>query len=109
MVDAGLLDELELLRAKKLDPSLPLMKAVSLPEFMAHLDGKIDLPTALQRATARTRQYAKRQLTWFRHQLPELEALPEFGDKPEVTDGYPGLSMGLLTERTFEHTVRSFR
>jgi tRNA dimethylallyltransferase len=108
MVDAGALDELEGLRARQLNPSLPLMKAVSVPEFMAHLEGRIDLPTAIERATAKTRQFAKRQLTWFRHRLPELEALEQFGDKPEVADAYPPLSMGLLTERPFRHTVRSF-
>ncbi len=80
-----------------------------MPEFMTHLDGRIDLATALQRATAKTRQFAKRQLTWFRHQLPELEALNEFGDKPKVASDHPALSMGLLTERTFKHTVRSSR
>lgn len=109
MVEAGALDELEVFRGLRLDPSLPLMKAVSVPEFMTHLDGEIDLATAIQRATAKTRQFAKRQLTWFRHQLPELEALHEFGDKPEVTSDHPALSMGLLTERTFKHTVRSSR
>ena len=85
------------------------MKAVSVPEFLAHLDGKIDLPTAIQRATAKTRQYAKRQLTWFRHQLPELEALNDFGDKPDIDDEVPAFSTGLLTERNFKHSVRPSR
>ena len=47
MVDAGALGELEALRAKNLDPDLPLMKAVSVPEFMAHLAGKIASATTL--------------------------------------------------------------
>jgi tRNA dimethylallyltransferase len=85
------------------------MKAVAVPEFLSHLDGTIDLATAIRQATAKTRQYAKRQLTWFRHQLPELEILEEFGDKPEVASDHPALSMGLLTERSFRHTVRSSR
>ncbi len=109
MIDAGALSEIEALRAMKLAPDLPLMKAVSVPEFLSHLNGEIDLPTAIERATARTRQFAKRQMTWFRHQLPELEALNEFGDKPEVTSEYPALSLDLLTERTFRHSVRSSR
>ena len=109
MIDEGALGELEALRTKNLDPNLPLMKAVSVPELMAHLDGRIDLPTAIERATAKTRQFAKRQMTWFRHQLPELEALNDFGDKPDVTRDYPALSLDLLTDRNFKHTVRSSR
>ncbi len=109
MVEGGALDELEALRDQKLDPNLPLMKAVAVPELMAHLDGKMDLSAAILRATAKTRQYAKRQLTWFRHQLPELEPLDDFGDKPDIGHEVPALSMGLLTERIFKHTVRSSR
>ncbi len=109
MIDDGALDELQAFRAKKLSPELPLMKAVSVPELLAHLDGEIDLATAIQRATAKTRQYAKRQLTWFRHQLPELEVLNDFGDKPEAASDLPALSMGLLTDRIFKHSVRSSR
>ncbi|MGI9436496.1 MAG: tRNA (adenosine(37)-N6)-dimethylallyltransferase MiaA [Geminicoccaceae bacterium] len=109
MIEAGAIDEIEILRAKGLDPNLPLMKAVSVPEFVAHLDGVFDLATATERAIARTRQFAKRQMTWFRHQLPELEPLEEFGDKPEAVTANPALSLDLLTERAFEHTVRSSR
>ena len=47
-----------------------------MPELLAHLDGRLDLAQALARALERTRQYAKRQVTWLRHQLPELEPLP---------------------------------
>jgi len=40
------------------------------PEISAWLDGTIDRPTLIARAQASTRQYAKRQYTWFRHQPP---------------------------------------
>lgn len=109
MIEAGALDELEALRAKKLDPALPLMRAVSVPEFLAYLDGEIDLATATSRAIAKTRQFAKRQMTWFRHQLPELEPLNDFGDKPEVVTEHPSFSWGLLTDLAFKHTVRTTR
>ena len=46
-----------------------------MPELLAHLEGRLDLDEALARALARTRQYAKRQMTWLRHQLPELQPL----------------------------------
>jgi len=56
--------------ARNLDPALPVMRAIGVPEFAAHLTGAIALDAALARAQAATRQYAKRQYTWFRHQPP---------------------------------------
>ncbi|MGH6912759.1 MAG: tRNA (adenosine(37)-N6)-dimethylallyltransferase MiaA [Geminicoccales bacterium] len=84
MIDAGALDELEALSALRLAPDLPLMKAVAVRELLAHVEGRLDLASALARATVQTRRYAKRQLTWFRHQMPELTPLPGFGDAPEI-------------------------
>lgn len=110
MIDAGALDELEALGAKKLSPELPLMKAVAVPELMAHLDGKIDLGTAIARAAAKTRQYAKRQMTWLRHQLPELEPMPEFGDSSDsMVEPSAAVPLDLLTDLAFKHTVRPTR
>ena len=81
MLEAGALDELDALRARRLDPGLQLMKAVSVAELLAHLEGHLDLPAALARATMQTRRYAKRQLTWLRHQLPELTSIEAFGEE----------------------------
>lgn len=69
MVAAGALDEVRALLALDLDPALPAMKAIGVPELAAHLRGTTTLDAALERAKAATRQYAKRQETWFRHQL----------------------------------------
>jgi tRNA dimethylallyltransferase len=80
MLERGALAELEALRRRRLDPELPLMKAVAVPALLAHLEGRIDLATALDRAIVQTRRYAKRQLTWLRHQLPELRRLETFGE-----------------------------
>jgi tRNA dimethylallyltransferase len=107
MIEAGALTELEALRARNLDPELPLMKAVTVPEFLAHLEGRTDLGSAIERAIARTRQYAKRQLTWFRHQLPELEVIEAFGDSPDLIAEHGLLPPALLTDRSLPHTVRS--
>ena len=60
------------------------MKAVAVPELLAHLEGRVDLATALDRAIVQTRRYAKRQLTWLRHQLPELRRLETFGDAADL-------------------------
>ena len=59
----------ELASVEGLDPLLPLMKAVGVAEFLAHRRGETDLATAMARAQQATRNYAKRQTTWFRHQI----------------------------------------
>jgi tRNA dimethylallyltransferase len=80
MIEAGALTELAALRRRTLDPDLPLMKAVAVPELLAHLEGRIDLATAAERAIVQTRRYAKRQITWLRHRLPELRPIAAFGE-----------------------------
>ena len=73
MLKAGALDEVAALAARKLDSLLPAMKAHGVPALMAHLKGKITLEEAAEIGRGDTRHYAKRQFTWFRHQLPEFE------------------------------------
>jgi tRNA dimethylallyltransferase len=86
MVECGGLEELRTLQQGFLPADLPLMKAVAVPELLAHLAGEVDLATALERAIVRSRRYAKRQLTWLRHQLPELQRLEAFGDDVDLAD-----------------------
>ncbi len=69
MLEAGALDEVRALTRRKLDPSLPIMKAHGVPWLMRHLAGEISLEEAAAGGKADTRRYAKRQETWFRHQL----------------------------------------
>lgn len=71
MVEAGALDEVRALAARGLDPALPAMKAVGVREFAAHLAGETTLDAAVEATRQATRNYAKRQLTWFRNQTPE--------------------------------------
>jgi tRNA dimethylallyltransferase len=74
MVDDGALEEVKQLLAMDLDPSLPSMKAIGVAELGAYLRGETSLETAIERASAATRQYAKRQTTWLRHQFgPDWE------------------------------------
>jgi tRNA dimethylallyltransferase len=70
MIDQGALDEVRAVLARNLDPMLPGMKALGVAELRQHLGGAISLAQAVELAKASTRQYAKRQATWFRHQLP---------------------------------------
>jgi tRNA dimethylallyltransferase len=73
MLQAGALDEVAALAARKLDPLLPAMKAHGVPALIRHLNDEITLAEAAEIGRADTRHYAKRQFTWFRHQLPEFE------------------------------------
>jgi tRNA dimethylallyltransferase len=70
MIAAGALDEVRALAARNLDPGLPAMKAHGVPWLLRHLAGEITLDTAAAEAKRDTRRYTKRQVTWFRNQLP---------------------------------------
>jgi tRNA dimethylallyltransferase len=72
MLKAGALKEVAALAARKLDPLLPAMKAHGVPALIRHIRGEIPLEEAATIGRADTRHYAKRQFTWFRHQLPEF-------------------------------------
>jgi len=71
MLAAGALDEVAALAARRLDPSLPAMKAHGVPWLIRHLAGEITLAEAAEGGKRDTRRYTKRQATWFRHQLPD--------------------------------------
>ena len=75
MARGGALDEVRALMARGLRKDLPVMKAVGVREFARHLAGEAPLEEALQEAQQATRNYAKRQLTWFRNQTPEWSRL----------------------------------
>ena len=73
MMAAGALDEVRALAARNLNPSLPAMKAHGVPWLIRHLKGEIELSEAVEGGKRDTRQYTKRQATWFRNQLPQFE------------------------------------
>ena len=73
MMHAGALDEVAALAARKLDPMLPAMKAHGVPAMIRYIAGELTLEQAVYTGQIDTRHYAKRQFTWFRHQLPEFE------------------------------------
>ncbi len=68
MMAAGALAEVEALADRGLDPMLPVMRAHGVPGLIAHLRGTLSYDEAVARGQADTRRYAKRQVTWFRHQ-----------------------------------------
>lgn len=70
MVTHGAVEEVQALLARNLDPALPVMRAIGVPEISAWLDGETSREAMLDRGTIATRQYGKRQYTWFSRQPP---------------------------------------
>jgi tRNA dimethylallyltransferase len=80
MMEQGALDEVKALGERNLDPMLPAMRAHGVPGLLAHLRGEISLDEAVAKGQGDTRRYAKRQFTWFRHQLADWHwVAPEQG------------------------------
>jgi tRNA dimethylallyltransferase len=69
MLSKGALDEVRTLVARKLDPALPALKAHGAPGLSRYLSDEISLEEASTSGKTDTRKYAKRQETWFRHQM----------------------------------------
>lgn len=82
MMKSGALDEVAALGHRKLDPTLPVMRALGVPQLLEYIDGRVDLDTAIENAKRDTRAYAKRQFTFARNQLPAFHWVsPENADK----------------------------
>jgi tRNA dimethylallyltransferase len=75
MLQAGALQEAAVLRKRRLDPALPVMRAHGVPHLIAHLNGEISLVEAARGAKLDTCRYTKRQLTFARHQLASFRWL----------------------------------
>ena len=77
MIDNGVLDEVRALMELNLEPSLPAMKALGVPELITHLHDKMTLEDAVSAAKQATKRYAKRQMTWFRGQIVQKHRVNE--------------------------------
>lgn len=75
MVEAGALEEVRALLGRKLDPELPAMKAIGVREFSAVIRGEANAAVAIEKAKTESRRYAKRQSTWFRHQMRDWQRI----------------------------------
>lgn len=71
MLAEGAIAEVKALLARELDPALPVMRAIGVREVAALLRGELTKAQALERGAQATRNYAKRQYTWFRRQPPQ--------------------------------------
>jgi tRNA dimethylallyltransferase len=76
MLEAGALEEVAALRERCLDPALPVMRAHGVPHLIAHLNGEISLAEAARRVKRGTWTYARRQMTFARHQLGAFQWVP---------------------------------
>jgi tRNA dimethylallyltransferase len=78
MLNIGAIEEVGALLARGLSPTLPVMRAIGVPEIAGYLRGEWSREEALARGQQATRNYAKRQFTWFRRQVPS--AWPRWDD-----------------------------
>jgi tRNA dimethylallyltransferase len=81
MIELGAIEEVKALLARNLNSSLPVMRAIGVREIGRRLRGESSLDEAIAAGQQATRNYAKRQYTWFAHQPPE--EWPRFGDVPD--------------------------
>ena len=93
MVGAGAVEEVELFLATDPQPDFPLLKAVGVSPISEYIEGTIDRKRMIELGKRDTRRYAKRQTTWFRHQIiPEITINMKLSKKtagrifPEISD-----------------------
>jgi tRNA dimethylallyltransferase len=86
MVETGAIEEVAALVARRLDPALSVMRAIGVPEIVAYLDGALDRDAMLDRGRTATRQYGKRQYTWFSRQPPADWAICAAQPDDEIVD-----------------------
>ncbi|MFM7379113.1 MAG: tRNA (adenosine(37)-N6)-dimethylallyltransferase MiaA [Erythrobacter sp.] len=96
MLDQGAIAEVEALLARELDPELPVMRAIGVPEIAAWLAGEIEADEVVASGAQATRNYAKRQFTWFRRQPPK--------EWPRVHPGWESESIDI--DSTFASLLR---
>jgi tRNA dimethylallyltransferase len=97
MLDAGALDEVEALLARDLNPALPVMKALGVPELAEFLAGSVSREAAVAKAQQHTRNYAKRQTTWFRTQFHASETLDTQFSESLFNQIFPKIRQFILT------------
>ena len=94
MVEEGALAEAASLQS--LEPGLPAYKALGLRELLGHVRGECTLEEAILAAQQATRRYAKRQMTWFRHQVADARQ-------------FPNETVGQFSERIFREIYNFIR
>jgi tRNA dimethylallyltransferase len=102
MLEAGFEAEVEALRARgDLVPALPALRAVGYRQMWRYLDGELSRAEMVSQALAATRQYAKRQLTWLRHEGVGSQPVT----RAEAIDALAGMLGGELRGRPTGHVL----
>jgi len=99
MFEAGLLTEVENLLAQGVPADAKAFESIGYKETLAVLQGRLSLPEGIELTTIATRQYAKRQMTWFRRD-PDISWIQAFGDTPAAFEQAASLVRCLLAEFT---------
>lgn len=77
MIEKGGLEEVNNLLSQKIDPTSPILKAIGVRELSRYIQGEISLSDAILQGQQSTRQYAKRQITWFTNQVTHAEIISD--------------------------------
>lgn len=84
MFNSGLVDEVKSILALGYSPDLKPLQAIGYREVADHLQGRLTLEQAIYETAKKTRQYAKRQYTWFRHQADLIWVSPSDLDRVQT-------------------------
>ncbi|MDA1098603.1 MAG: tRNA (adenosine(37)-N6)-dimethylallyltransferase MiaA [Proteobacteria bacterium] len=99
MLEQGALEEVAALAAMDLDPGLPAMKALGVPELIRCCRGEIGRAEALAAAQQATRRYAKRQITWFKNKMRAWMTINSQDSERISRENIPFIIQNLLTQR----------
>ena len=97
MMAAGALDEVRGLKEMALDPTLPATKALGVPDLLAYLEGRVGYDAAVAAAKLQTRQFAKRQASWFRTQVGPADRVSEQFSERLTAKIFPKIREFVLT------------
>jgi len=99
MIDeGGAIDEVKAVLARNLDPSLPAMKALGVPEIANYLNKSISKEEMVETIKRQTRRYAKRQMTWIRNKMSEAKGSSAQHLESLQSDFFPFIRQFMLTK-----------
>ncbi len=97
MIVSGAIEEVAKLKDRCLDPSLPVMNAIGVKELSCFLEGDTPLEDAVSKSKQLTRNYAKRQVTWFKNQFNSSSVVFEQFSESLSSKIFPKIRQFLLT------------
>ena len=98
MIAQGALDEARNFAELGVDRRLPAAKAIGLVEFIQYIENKIDLASATQLTKQKTRNLAKRQMTWFKNSIDKNILVSDYYSEPLVNSIVQRIQKFVLTD-----------